>query len=103
MKIIVTTKDGDRAVEAAEINIGSGDERFAAHRSVDQSPGGFAWAVTHISTGFRLAGGFCVQEAIEKARVEWSVKTPGQRAAALDHAHSVRMDRLRQTLAGVLS
>jgi hypothetical protein len=103
MKIIVTTKDGERAIEAAEVDIGSGAERFAAHRSVEQSPGGFVWTVTHISTGFRLAGGFCAQEAIEKARVEWSAKTPGQRAAALDHARSVRMDRLRQMSAGVLS
>jgi hypothetical protein len=103
MKIIVTTKDGERAVEAAEINIGSGDERFAAHRSVDSVIDGFAWAVTHISTGFRLAGGFCVQEAIEKARVEWVAKTPGQRAAALEHARSIRASRQRQALAGVMS
>jgi hypothetical protein len=103
MKIIVTTAAGDRAVEAAEINIGSGNERFAAHRSVDPAIDGFAWAVTHISTGFRLAGGFCVQEAIEKARVEWAAKTPGQRATALDHAHSIRASRQRQALAGVMS
>jgi hypothetical protein len=102
MKIIVTTKDGDRIVEAAEINIGADGERFAAHRS-DPAIDGFFWTVTHISTGFRLAGGFCVQEAIEKARVEWAAKTPGQRAAALDRARSVRMGRLCQMSAGVLS
>jgi hypothetical protein len=102
MKIIVTTKDGERAIEAAEINIGSDGERFAAHRS-DPAIDGFAWTVTHINTGFRLAGGFCVQEAIEKARVEWAAKTPGQRAAALEHARSIRAGRQRQALAGVMS
>jgi hypothetical protein len=101
VKIIVTTKDGDRAVEAAEVDIGADDERFAAHRCT-YAADGFIWAVSHIATGFRLAGGMTAQEALKKARVEWGGKTDGQRAAALDYARSVKADRVRQALAGVL-
>jgi hypothetical protein len=97
MKIFVTTKDGERAVEADEIDIAA--ERFAVYRS-DPATDGCAWTVTHIETGYRLAGGFAAQQAIEKARVEWEAKTPGQRAGVLGHARSTRAERLSQA-AGV--
>jgi hypothetical protein len=102
MKMLVLAKEGDRVVDAAPVDIGAGAEQFAAHRAVDTYLGPFAWSVSHVATGFRLASGETAKEAIEKAEAEWREKTPLQRDAALQIARATRSVRQRKALAEVL-
>jgi hypothetical protein len=103
MRLLVLGKDGDRAVEAAPVDIGAGEEQFAAHRAIDGAITGLAWTVSHIATGFRLASGGTAKEAVEKAEAAWKAKTPAQRDAALVIARATRSIRQRKALSEVLS
>jgi hypothetical protein len=103
MRLLVLGKDCDRAVDAAPVDIGAGEEQFAAHRAIDGAITGLKWTVSHIGTGFRLASGKTGREAVEKAEVEWKAKTPAQRAAALENARKIRADRQRAAVVEVLS
>jgi hypothetical protein len=104
MRLVVTGKSGDRVVDAALVDIGSGDEHFAAHRSIDTGLNGVgAWSVTHVATGFRIASAMSAAEALEAARAKWIATTPQQHAMAFAHAHEIRTARQHKAMDEVLS
>jgi hypothetical protein len=103
MKLVVTGRSGDRVVDAALVDIGSGDEQFAAHRSIDVGINGAgSWSVTHVATGFRIASGGSAASALEAARIKWESTTPQQHAMAFAHAEEIRTARQRKVLGEVL-
>jgi hypothetical protein len=60
------------------------NEVFAVHRvHVGADPRGPLWAVSHVETGMRIAGGDSIDFAIRLAREAFARKTPEEIAKAL--------------------
>lgn len=103
MRLVISSKVGDRVVDAALVDIGSGAEQFAAHRSIDEGLNGTgAWSVSHVATGFRLASGGTAAEALGNAADIWRSKTAGEHARAFAHAHEIRAGRRNSALEWVM-
>lgn len=104
MRLVVSGRDRDSVVDAALVDIGSGAERFAAHRSTDAGlDGAGPWSVTHVATGFRIASGRTAAAALATASVVWKLNAPEERAAALAKAREIRAARQRAAIEMVLS
>jgi hypothetical protein len=104
MRLVVSGKTGDRVVDAALVDIGSGAEQFAAHRSIDPGMNAAgAWSVSHVASGFRIASGGTAAEALEAACAKWKSTTSEEHARAFAHAQEIRAGRQNKALDEVLS
>jgi hypothetical protein len=84
----------DREVIAEAFEIDGSDEKFAVHASL--GPDGVErgrFAATHIDTGFAIAFGDTVDQAIEAGRAAWNSKTEEDRGACIERARQFRAAR----------
>jgi len=104
MRLVVCGKGDDRVVDAALVDIGSGAEQFAAHKSIDAGMNGAgAWSVSHVTSGFRIASGDTAAQALDSATTRWKSKTSDEHARAFAHAMDIRAARQNKALDEVLS
>jgi hypothetical protein len=80
MRIMIAGDIRDEEVIAEPFEIEGSSDQFAVHRAIqaDVEAGKGPWTATHVGTGFAIARGYSVDEAIEKARAAWKSKTPEQ-------------------------
>lgn len=94
MRMIATGESFDELVIAEPFDIPGTSEQFAVHYAIGSDPDNRGcWAAAHVGTGFAIAFGDTVDEAIAACRAKWASKTPAERAEALDHARQIRRDR----------
>lgn len=93
MKMIATGDAFDEIVIAQPFEIPGCAEKFAVHAAIglDDERGG--WAAAHVETGFAIAFGDTVEEAIDACRAKWNSKTPIEQAEALEKARQIRAAR----------
>jgi len=98
MRIKISLEGHMWEIPAEQFSIDGSDEIFAVHTTAPlqiiqghQPP----LSASHAETGFRIASGNTIEEAIENARDIWTGKTPKERTAAIASAH-----RLNKKLQG---
>jgi hypothetical protein len=92
MRLTVAGDFCNEEMVAQAVSISTDGERFAVHPAIGISPKG-AYTVSHVDTGFAIAHGTTVNDAIEMARKTWEKATPGERIAAKTRAIAVLQAR----------
>jgi hypothetical protein len=94
MRLIISGDHADQLVIAEPFSVAGSEERFAVHRAIglDVKEKG-AWSATHVETGFRLASGDTIDDAIAACRLVWASKSPEQIAEARARAVAIRESR----------
>ncbi len=95
MRLIVSGNLCEEEVIAEPVAIEGTNEQFGVHRAL----GGDAiekglFAVTHVGTGFAIARGDTIDEAIAAGRAAWASKTPEEIESALTKARAIRTTRI---------
>lgn len=91
MRIMLAGNYHDEEVIAEPFAIAGSEEQFAVHRALDSDldAGRPLWTATHVETGFAIARGESIDEAITQARMVWQSKTPEQ----IEQAKAVALQR----------
>ena len=92
MRIMVAGEVADEEVIADEVDISSSGEQFVVHRSIGTEPRG-KFSVTHVDTGFAIAHGETIDDAVVAARDIWASNTPQERISAISYAIAARQAR----------
>jgi hypothetical protein len=102
MRLTITGLLSDREVIAEPFDIDGSAEKFAVHAALgpDRAERG-QFAATHIETGFAIAFGDTVDEAIEAGRAAWLSKAPEERLARIEGARQFRSAREADAQGGV--
>lgn len=93
MKMIAAGDAFDEVVIGHPFDIPGCSEKFAVHASIGIDDDRGMWAASHVETGFAIAFGDTIEDAIEACCAKWNSKTPTEQAAALEKARQIRAER----------
>lgn len=94
MRIIISGDVCEQEAIAEPFSIEGSDEQFAVHQALGADVEKGLFTATHVATGFAIARGNTIDEAIEAARAAWASKTPEQIADGLIRARAIRTARI---------
>ena len=89
MRITIEGNVGPCEVIAEPFSIEGSEESFAVHQTLPRQViemEAKPFTATHVDTGFAIARGDTIDEAIAAAKEVWASKTPEQISAAIDRA-----------------
>jgi hypothetical protein len=89
MRIYISCETADVLVIAEPFAIEGSSESFGVHRAFGEKSEWEHWTATHAETGFRVAGGDTLDEAVDMARRTWTSKKPEQIVSTLGKVREI--------------
>ena len=94
MRMLAAGDSHDVEVIAEPFEIPGTCERFAVHAAICEEDAQCGnWVAAHVETGFAIAFGCTVEDAIAAGRARWLSKPPDERDSALARVREFRASR----------